>query len=193
MPGSPLLPLYPYSSSSSVTGFRHGEVSGEYPSLHDAEPTLDPSRSGPTIRNKGLVSVTREDAQSSSYGTSYGDMHCFPRSPTVCPPFLTISEFDPGLRHLLGGTVSPAVASTPSPTTTTTTAMKTSMYPASSSPPLVQQQLYRYLDDSEAEAVTDIVVGGGVGELEVECPETTNVVVAGGDDQELVEDLSETV
>ena len=146
-------------------------MSGEYPSLHDSELTLEP-QSGP-IYTKGLVSVTREGDTK----RSYGDTCSFP-TPQLHPPFSIVSELDPSLQHLLGGTVSPAVASTPSPTTTSRS--------LASSPPV--QQLHRRLQASE-EVVTDIIGGGG----EKESPETTSVSVAGGDDQELVEDLSEAV
>ena len=162
MPGSPLLPLHP---SSSSTGFRDGEVSGEYLSLHDSGLTLDP-QSGP-ICTKELISITRQDTK-----RDHGD------STTVHPPISIVSELDPSLQHLLGGTVSPAVASTPSPTTT-------SRFLASS-PPV--QQLHGHLRASE-QVVADITGGGG----QEESPETTSVSVAGGDDQELVEDLSEMV
>ena len=166
VPGSPLLPLHP---SSSLAGFRDGEVSGEYPSLHESELSLEP---GP-ICTKGLVSITREGDTK----RSYCDTRSFP-SPQVHPPFSIVSELDPSLQHLLGGTVSPAVASTPSPTTTSRS--------LASSPPV--QQLHRHLHASE-EVVTDIMGGGG----EEESPETTSVSVVGGDDHELVEDLSEMV
>ena len=203
MPGSPVLPLHPTSSA----GFRVDEVDGEYPSLHhNSELTLDP-QPGP-VSTKELVSIMREDSKitTADYGVGGGTCGFPRRSPTTTalhhpPPQFSsiISELDPSLEHLLGGTVSPAVASTPSPNTTTATKTSRSPIASSSSPPPIPpvQQLHRYLDASEeeGEVMTDIVCGGE-GEEE-ECPETASVGVSaaagGGDDQELVEDLSEMV
>ena len=96
--------------------------------------------------------------------------------------------------------MSPAVASTPSPTPTII-ATGGSLASTSTSPPPpppvpvpVQQlpiHIHRYLDASELEVgMTDVSGGGG---QEEGSPGTANVSVAGGDDQELVEDLSEMV
>ena len=192
-------------------------MGGEYPSLHhNSELTLADPQPGP-VSTKDLVSIMREDSKITVAGYGAGGSTCsFPTSsPTTStlhhppPQFPSIiSEFDPSLEHLLGGTVSPAVASTPSPNTTTTTATKTSRSPialSSSPPPPIPpmssippvQQLHRYLDASEGEGeiMTDIVCDGEG--KEEECPETASVSVlaaaGGGDDQQLVEDLSEMV
>ncbi|MCG8621253.1 MAG: hypothetical protein MJE68_04510 [Proteobacteria bacterium] len=194
-------------------------MGGEYPSLHhNSELTLADHQPGP-VSTKELVSIMREDSKitAAGYGAAGGGTCSFPtRSPTTStlhhplPQFSSmISELDPSLEHLLGGTVSPAVASTPSPNTTTTTAAKISRSPIASSfsppppiPPMSSipptQQLHRYFDASEedGEIMTDIVCDGEG--KEEECPETVSVGVvaaAGGgdDDQELVEDLNEMV
>ncbi len=159
MPGSPLLPLHP-SSCSSLTGFRDSsEVSGEDLSLHDNTLVLEDH----PVPTKELFSATREDTKRGSHGDS------FPVPQFHHRPFSIISELDPGLQHLLGGTVSPAVASTPSPTTNRSLA---------SSPPV--EQLHRPLRASEEEVIG--VIRGGDGQEE--SPGATTIGMGGGDDQE---------
>ena len=144
-------------------------MSGEDLSLHDN--TL------PLEHHPGL---TKELASTMRGDTKRSHSDSFPIPPVHPPPFSIVSELDPSLQHLLGGTVSPAVASTPSPTTNRSL--------ASSSP---VEQLHRPLHAHSSEEETVGAAGGIDGQEEF--PGAASAGMDEDDNQELVEDLSEMV
>ena len=97
VPGSPI--LLPSQSSSST--FRD-EAGVDLISFHESPP--EEAKSG----------AITDSVTTRKINTGRGNNFSSP----VCQPLYPISyysELDPDLHHLLGGTVSPAVASTPSP------------------------------------------------------------------------------